>query len=148
LYLLQSFKGVKDIILFGKANYFISRFKYHNSKSFKLNIKYVTLQNIPRLWFEVVGVVGLVFLISFLINQGRPFETIVPTLSIFIVSAFRIIPSLNRTVAAIQTIKYAEPSINLLYRESKNFMFPTHKLENKEIVFNEKIQLKDVYFSY
>lgn len=147
-YLLQSFGGVKDIMLLGKARYFTNRFQYHNKSSFNLNIKYATLQHVPRLWFEVVGVIGLVTLIVSLIYQGRPLEAIVPTLAVFVAAAFRIIPSLNRMVAAVQTIKYAEPSINRLYAENLTFQELANEVESSLLGFREKIELRDVAFSY
>lgn len=147
-YLLQSFGGVKDIMLLGKARYFTNRFQYHNSASFNLNIKYATLQHVPRLWFEVVGVIGLVILMISLIYQGRPLAAIIPTLAVFVAAAFRIIPSLNRMVAAVQTIKYAEPSINRLHSESQDFKDLDLEVQTKSLPFKDKIELKEVHFSY
>ena len=147
-YLLQSFGGVKDIMLLGKARYFTNRFQHHNTASFNLNIKYATLQHIPRLWFEVVGVIGLVLLMVSLIYQGRPLEAIIPTLAIFVAAAFRIIPSLNRMVAAVQTIKYAEPSINRLYDENLGFIDLEAEVVTQPLAFKDEIELKEVQFSY
>jgi ABC-type multidrug transport system fused ATPase/permease subunit len=147
-YLLQSFGGVKDIMLLGKARYFTNRFQHHNSSSFNLNIKYATLQHVPRLWFEVVGVIGMVLLIVSLVYQGRPLEAIIPTLAIFVAAAFRIIPSLNRMVAAVQTIKYAEPSINRLHAENLAFQELADQVETNPLRFREKIELRDVAFNY
>jgi ABC-type multidrug transport system fused ATPase/permease subunit len=147
-YLLQSFGGVKDIMLLGKAWYFTNRFQHHNTSAFNLNIKYATLQHVPRLWFEVVGVIGLVTLIVSLIYQGRPLEAILPTLAVFVAAAFRIIPSLNRMVAAVQTIKYAEPSINRLHAENLTFQELANEVESSLLSFREKIELRDVTFSY
>jgi ABC-type multidrug transport system fused ATPase/permease subunit len=147
-YLLQSFGGVKDIMLLGKARYFTNRFQHHNSASFNLNIKYATLQHIPRLWFEVVGVIGLVILIISLIYQGRPLAAIIPTLAVFVAAAFRIIPSLNRMVAAVQTIKYAEPSINRLHAESQDFTDLEMEVATQPLPFKDKIELREVNFSY
>jgi ABC-type multidrug transport system fused ATPase/permease subunit len=147
-YLLQSFGGVKDIMLLGKARYFTNRFQYHNSASFNLNIKYATLQHIPRLWFEVVGVIGLVILMVSLIYQGRPLAAIIPTLAVFVAAAFRIIPSLNRMVAAVQTIKYAEPSINRLHTENLDFKDLGEEVAIEPRFFKDRIQLQDVHFNY
>lgn len=147
-YLLQSFGGVKDIMLLGKARYFTNRFQHHNKSSFNLNIKYATLQHIPRLWFEVVGVIGLVILMVSLIYQGRPLAAIIPTLAIFVAAAFRIIPSLNRMVAAVQTIKYAEPSINRLHSENLDFKDLEDEFVTKAFHLKDTIQLQDVHFNY
>jgi ABC-type multidrug transport system fused ATPase/permease subunit len=147
-YLLQSFGGVKDIMLLGKARYFTNRFQYHNTASFNLNIKYATLQHIPRLWFEVVGVIGLVILMVSLIYQGRPLAAIIPTLAVFVAAAFRIIPSLNRMVAAVQTIKYAEPSINRLHTENLDLKDLGEEVAIEPLFFKDRIQLQDVHFNY
>lgn len=147
-YLLQSFGGIKDIILLGKARYFTNRFQHHNSSAFKLNIKYATLQHVPRFWFEVVGVIGLVILVVSLIYQGKPLAAIIPTLAVFVAAAFRIIPSLNRMVAAAQTIRYAEPSINRLFDENITFQELADEAEINMLPFKDKIELRDVTFNY
>lgn len=147
-YLLQSFGGVKDIMLLGRALYFTERFKKHNSDSFNINKKFVTLQQVPRLWFEVVGVIGLVILIASLVYQGKPLASIIPTLAIFVAAAFRIIPSLNRLVAGFQTIKYAETSINRLSVELNGIEDLKKVNSIEEISFEKHIQLDEVVFNY
>jgi ABC-type multidrug transport system fused ATPase/permease subunit len=44
---------------------------------------------------------------------------VVPTLALFSVAAFRLMPSVNRVLGAVQTLRYSLASINALYEEFK-----------------------------
>jgi ABC-type multidrug transport system fused ATPase/permease subunit len=51
-------------------------------------------------------------------------------------------------VAAVQTIKYAEPSINRLFEENLTFQEFTNEVASTPLVFYKQIELRDVVFSY
>ncbi|HAH50374.1 MAG TPA: ATPase [Balneola sp.] len=147
-YLLQSFGGIKDILLLGKAKFFAEKFEHHNRISFNLNTKYTTLQSVPRLWFEVIGVISLVLLIFVQLSKGLELASIIPTLAVFVAAAFRIIPSLNRIMASVQTIKYAGHSIDIIHNEFKDLEIDLTAEETSKLTFKNEIELKNIKFKY
>jgi ABC-type multidrug transport system fused ATPase/permease subunit len=74
---------------------------------------------IPRLWLELLAVAGLATLVITMLAQQREMATIVPTLGLFAAAAFRLMPSVNRTLYAAQTLRYNLPVVNTLYEEMK-----------------------------
>ncbi len=151
-YLLQSFGGIKDILLLGKANYFTKNFTKNNKISFKINTKFTTLQSVPRLWFEVIGVIALVCLIFVQLAKGLSLQQMLPTLAVFVAAAFRIIPSLNRIMGSIQTIRYANHSINIIYDEFEKLNDEQNEMRfettNEKLPFEQRIELNGVKFKY
>jgi ABC-type bacteriocin/lantibiotic exporter with double-glycine peptidase domain len=75
---------------------------------------------------------------------------LIPVLGVFVAAAFRLIPSANRIIGSIQQIKVAEPIVELLYREFNeiNNEIPTHNKNPNNLVFKNKINLKNISFSY
>jgi ABC-type multidrug transport system fused ATPase/permease subunit len=74
---------------------------------------------LPRLWLELLAVVGLATLVIVMLAQGREMATIVPTLGLFAAAAFRLMPSVNRVLNSAQALRYYLPVVNTLREELK-----------------------------
>ena len=116
-HLQQGMGGVKDVKLLGRELDFLERFRVHNEQSAYVGQLQSTLQQLPRIWLELFAVIGLAMLVISILAQGRGLEAIIPTLGLFAVSAFRIMPSVSRVLGAIQALRYGLPVVNLLYKE-------------------------------
>jgi ATP-binding cassette, subfamily B, bacterial PglK len=148
-HLLQGLGGVKDVKLLGREENFVSQYSIHNIARFKILAKQNTLGQLPRLYLELLAVIGLAGLVILMVMQNKSLELLLPTLGIFIASAFRMIPSFNRIMGAMQQIRYAKPVVNLLYDEFK--MIRSNKLNSqvsKKINFKKDIAINSVYFKY
>ncbi len=116
-HLLQGLGGVKDVKLMGKEEYFFTEYAVQNQKYAKITMKVTTLALIPRVYLEVLAVVGLAGLIVLMVIQNKPMDLLMPTLGVFVAAAFRMIPSVNRIMTSIQTMRYSEPVLDVLYDE-------------------------------
>ena len=65
--IVESFNGIKQIKLLGKEYSFINKFKYHAKKAFNAEQKNFFLSQMPRIWLELICIVGLTLLIIILI---------------------------------------------------------------------------------
>jgi len=52
-----------------------------------------------------------------MIGQGKPVEALLPTLGLFAAAAFRIMPSVNRLLSAVQNMRFYLPVIDTLHSE-------------------------------
>lgn len=148
-HLLQGLASVKDVKLLGREDDFLAQYKFHNVKTFHAYKFYTILTNIPRLLFELLAVVGLATLVIIMVGQGRDIESIIPVLGLFAAAAFRLMPSVNRALSAVQTIGYSLPVINILSDELCNsFQESVSTSPNKDIFFNNELKLTDVAYSY
>jgi ABC-type multidrug transport system fused ATPase/permease subunit len=103
---------------------------------------------LPRLWLELLGVAGLATLVLTMMAQGRDLATIVPTLGLFAVAAFRLMPSINRVLIAAQALRYCRPAIDTLHEELK-LAAPDPRLPGGAAsIFRQDICLSAVSFSY
>ena len=121
-HLQEGLGGAKDVKLLGREKDFLARFEFHNTKSAKIWKLQTTLQALPRLMFEMLGVLGLAILVITMLEQGYDTNSLIPVLGLFAASAFRFMPSVNRILGAIQNIRYNLSSVDLLYEESLHEM--------------------------
>jgi ABC-type multidrug transport system fused ATPase/permease subunit len=115
----QGFGGIKDIKVLGREDAFYGEFKKHNESYYKVMMRIGILNLFPRAYLEFLAVAGLSILIVIMVLQGRSLETLLPTIGIFVAAAFRMIPSVNRVMASMQTIRFSKPVIDTLYDEFK-----------------------------
>lgn len=148
-HLLQGLGGVKDVKLLGREENFVYEYSSHNIARFKILAKQNTLGQLPRLYLELLAVIGLAGLVVLMVMQNKSLELLLPTLGIFVASAFRMIPSFNRIMGAMQQIRYAQPVVTLLYDEFK--MIRSNVLNSqvsRKINFKNDIVIDKVYFKY
>jgi len=147
--ILQGLGGIKDIILMGRDDYFLNEYQMHNDANAKIQIRVTTLGLVPRLYLELLAVIGLTGLIVVMVVQEKPLNLLLPTLGVFVAAAFRIIPSVNRIMVCMQGIRNTRPLIDLLYSEFK-IIEETNLTQPPATgnIFSKNIILKDVSFSY
>jgi len=109
--LLSGFGGVKEIKLFGRDREVIDTHKksvYGNARTvYMFNV----ISNVPRAMFEVLAVfsVAVTIVLSKLRDASSDEATLI--VALFGVVAFRMLPSINRIVVALQQISITRPGI-------------------------------------
>ena len=109
--LLSGFGGVKEIKLFGRDREVIDTHKksvYGNARTvYMFNV----ISNVPRAMFEVLAVfsVAVTIVLSKLRNASSDEATLI--VALFGVVAFRMLPSINRVVVALQQMSITRPGI-------------------------------------
>ena len=146
-HILQGLGGIKDIKLSGKEEYFFEEYSRQNLNYTNINIRVNTLSQIPRLYLEFLAVLGLATLVVVMTFQSRSIETMLPVLGVFLASAFRMIPSVNKILASSQVIRMGVPVVDGLYNEFlllKDIPIVGQGLLN----FSKDITLKNVVYQY
>lgn len=151
-HLQQGLGGVKEVKLYGREDDFLKQFSLHNYESARTNGNQVMIQQFPRLGLEFLAIFGLAMLVFVMTFSGVELITIVPTLGLFAAAAFRLMPSANRLLGALQTLRFHSPVIDVLNRElSVNVILDntsTASIHNDFKPFEREIQLKQVSYTY
>ena len=116
-HLQQGFGGIKEIILSGKLNYFIKRFRQPNHISGLMNKREYIFQYVPKQGVEIIAICGLVGMCLFLISQGKPKDEVTHMLGLMATAGFRMIPSFSRILNNLQSIRYGWASVDALSDE-------------------------------
>ena len=148
-HLQQGLGGAKDVKLLGREDDFLAQYRVHNIQSARVGQLQSTLQQLPRLWLELLAVAGLATLVLAMLSQGRNMASIVPTLGLFAAAAFRLMPSVNRVLAAIQAMRYGLPVINTLHEELQlEAPESAARNNNGSVAFQHEISLAGITYTY
>ncbi|HUR92443.1 MAG TPA: ABC transporter ATP-binding protein [Gemmatimonadaceae bacterium] len=147
-HLQQGLGGAKDVKLLGRERDFLTQHEVHHVQSARVGLLQAVLGSLPRLWLELLAVFGLSILVLTMVAQGRETASIVPTLGLFAVAAFRLMPSVNRVLSAVQYVRFTRPVINTLYDEIKSLAPEAARATSGPLEFRTEIHLDDVSFAY
>ncbi len=112
----------------------------------KANATYSFLDAFPRLFLETSGFSLIILLLVVLLYLTQSnVSHMLPTLSLFVLALYRLLPSANRIVSGYNTLMYYHKSIDIVSDELK---VTQENLKNKTVQFNQKIELINVDFSY
>jgi ABC-type multidrug transport system fused ATPase/permease subunit len=147
-HLQQGLGGVKDVKMFGREADFLQQYRIHNYQSAHVAQLQSTLQQLPRLWLELLAVSGLAILVISMLVQNRPLEAVLPTLGLFAAAAFRLMPSVSRILGAVQALRFGMPMIDVLHAEL-NLKIPDAAGNQKPSApFHSSIELNHVSYTY
>lgn len=148
-HLQQGLGGAKEVKLLGRENEFLKQYGTHNVQSAWVGQLEATFQQFPRLWLELLAIVGLAMLVVAIISQGRDIADIVPTVGLFAAAAFRLIPSVNRLLGAAQSLRYGNPVIGILSKElNLTTVEPAPEAPHDFRPFEKDIRLVGVNYTY
>ena len=146
-FMQEGFDGIKIIKLLGRENFFYNKFRTHNFNLSRISMIVVFFQSIPRLMFELVGIILITFSLFILYNSGKDIIQITQILSIYVAASFRILPSINKIVSGAQLLKLTRPAMDVLYNELNNFR-QDEEISNENFVFEKKIEVNIETFKY
>lgn len=146
--LQQGLGGAKDVKLLGRENEFLTQYALHNVQSARVERLQTTMNQFPRLWLEFLSVSGLAILVISMLIQGRALESVLPTLGLFAATAFRLIPSVNRILGALQALRYSKPVIELLHAELQLETSEVDDTTSRRTTFRSALELRQVTYAY
>ncbi|WP_249313308.1 ABC transporter ATP-binding protein [Lederbergia citrea] len=154
----QGLGASKEVKVSGKENFFVNAYTKQSQISANNSRYMMMLDQTPRLFIETLLVSIVLITMLIIIFQGTNTSQIVSTMALFAMAAFRLMPSINRIMAMITTIRYSQPALAVIYedlfmnKEEYSNSNPTNGIEllsNKEgKYFNDSIDLSEVSFRY
>lgn len=154
--LQESFTLIKFIKIVGNQEYIRKSFELQNFRSLHQETIAAFIGRTPRIVLELVTVLSISLIILFLFQSGQSFESMIPLLTLLVVSLIRFIPSVGVILVGINQYKFHHVSLLNIYN-----IFSFHdkkikekKLENnhentiQETIFKKDIQFSSVDFAY
>jgi ATP-binding cassette, subfamily B, bacterial PglK len=139
--IVESMNAIKEIKIFFKESFFLKRF----TKSLK-NYSYTsrifeTYQATPKLMLEFLGVFCLASILIINTMLGYELDLVISTIAIFGISAFKLLPSLSRIIAATQFFHHFYPVMNTIVEEL-NKTNETDNIEKSDGILEKKFHSK------
>ncbi len=148
--LSQALASIKEIKIFYKISQFVESFNFILLNSVLIRRNKLFFQQIPRYCLEMFLILSFCIL-AILVNKGKPQQDIIALLSVLGISAFRLLPSLSRSITYLQNINFGKQSFNIIFNEinydiSSNIDCKNFKL-NKDDKF-KNLKIKNLSFQY
>ena len=151
-YMMQGLGGIKEIKIANKEKE-VTDIYYKNSLNMKkVNFLYSSFNQTPRLILEFLAMTALIFLLITFVNLDYPFIEIISYFTIILAAFVRLLPSANKIILSLMNLSFYKPSLNTLFDEliANTSYLSTNpsKLEKNNFLFKEKIEIKNIDFSY
>ncbi len=148
----DGFGGIKDTLILGRQENFIQRFFNTSNKVAIAGATNQALTQIPRYFLEFLAFTGLVLIVLSVhtMNNGN-ITNALPTISLFAVAAFKILPALQilySSVSMIQGNISAVNSIKLDLQNSQNSSIRAKFSKKSTNIFQQSIKLENITFTY
>jgi len=109
--LLAGLGGIKEIQLFGRESQVVDTHRTSLYKASRVVYLYKLLQDVPRATFEIVAVMGVAVLIVASTVSGQRLEDATLVVALFGVVAFRMFPTVNRIIQAVQQLTFGNVAL-------------------------------------
>ena len=150
----QSLGAIKELKILQREEYFIDSYKTNYKKLIWGARVNELIAALPKYIVETVAMVGLVFaiIIKLLFGHGA-LETFIPQIAVFAVAAFRLLPSVGRVNAYINSIMYNKASLDMIYDDLKEIdSEPVQEIEWQEKkekwIFTKGVTVEHVSYHY
>ena len=113
----QGLGAVKDVQVLGREEWFVNEHRERQTLDANLLRRINTVQAIPRLWLEVMAMAGLAGLVAIMLATGKDIDKIIPTVGLFAVTSFKVLPSINKLVSSKQSLKVSRSTIETIHHD-------------------------------
>lgn len=148
--ILESLNGIREVKLYNAENFF-----FQNLTKNKINLASVTTNHntfnlLPRYYLEFISVLIVIVFMIAMVLLNKPISSLITIIGIFIAAVFKMIPSINKILSALQNIKYYRHSIDLILDElnSSSELNYLKKNTKQDFIFKKKIKIKSLSFKY
>ena len=146
-FISESFSAIKSIKILSRENFFLDKFKQQVHSISKIQFRVTFLDSLPRNILEYTLFVSILLIFFYLIKNDYSNQNIIQMLSVYTLSAFRVVPLMNRLLGHMQRFKHAYPSVEKLINENEQKIIHKKKQIGK-IKLKKNITLNIKNFSF
>jgi ATP-binding cassette, subfamily B, bacterial PglK len=142
---------IREIKLLAMENFFQKKFNLHVNAMIPLGIKRTVFGILPKITFEFIFITIALGMIVYINFMKLPFEEFFTIFVIYVLAAYRIIPSLSGLSVAYQKLKFGLPALELVIKElQEKDQYPKdfNNSMNGNFQFDKEIEAKDISFKY
>ena len=144
----EAFGAIKEIKVSGSEKNFVNRYsdpaKNLASKQALLGL----ISSLPRFALEAVAFGGIILIILYLIAQTGNFNDIIPVIALYVFAGYRLMPALQGIYRSAAQIKYATPTLDTLYEDSRNLKSKIPTNDKNRLHLKKNIILKNIFYKY
>lgn len=149
--IIEGFGGIKETKVLDREEYFITDYRKNYITFSECYRKFQLLSIVPRPLMETVCIGGMMSVVILKILNQVNLSYFIPTLSVFVVAAFRMLPSFGRITSFTNMIVFNKSAVEAVYNDVKimNELDELKTTENtNELLFANSVDIKGVAYSY
>jgi ABC-type multidrug transport system fused ATPase/permease subunit len=147
--LQESFGAIKEVNIYNVQNQFTFIFKKLSDEVAKNAFMQMFYMKIPKIWFEMIIVFTTFLLLFFNLLYDFDNKKILITISIFLISSIKVLPSISVILNSFQNIKFHENSLTTILEDIKIYKQEQTNIKNNNIImFKDEIKFSNVSFHY
>ncbi|HIW37022.1 MAG TPA: ABC transporter ATP-binding protein [Candidatus Treponema faecavium] len=141
----ESFGNFKFITLRGNDADMLKRFNSINRQKTRTMIISTMMSTLPRCLIESFGFIVLIAVVVYIVWQYQSAQSVIPTISLYALSMYRILPALNRSMSSISALIYNQKAMDIVYED---LQLPVRKEGDEPVDFQRTIRADNISFSY
>ena len=152
--ILQGLGGFKEARVLNRESLFLKQYNKFAKKGIGAAIYQTVVKSLPKPIIETLLITGILVVTLIMIFEGRSFNQIIPTLTLFGVAAVKLMPIFNTFVQQITSIRYSADAVyavseDLEYLEKQSAIEEEKNLKTVErINLQKEIVLDNVSYKY
>ena len=150
--IIEGFGGIKETKVLGREAFFINDYRQNYDAFSECYRKFQLLSIVPRPMMEAICISGMMSIVAIKILRGVDLAYFVPTLSVFVVAAFRMLPSFGRITSFTNMVIFNKSAVDAVYNDVKimNELETRKESADKDdrLVFDDSIEVKDLVYAY
>lgn len=147
----QVLGGIKEIKILEREHFFLENYNSNAKIYAQKQRKYQLVMVAPRPIMETVCVGSLLLIVALKLMSGVSIAYFMPTLSVFAVAAFRMLPSFGRITGCMGTITFQKSAVDGVCKdieEAEDLLRKSQSIELGHLEFKEKILVKNISYKY
>lgn len=142
--------SIKEIKIFNIENFFKSFFHKNVASNENYFLKNSIIMAMPRVLLEMISAVGIILLIFFYITINKELMSLIPFLSLIVISIIRLMPVFSNISNALSYSRITKSSFDHIFYQISS-LHTNYELQNinKEIItFRNEMRLENISFRY
>lgn len=145
----EAFGGIKDVKVLQREASFVERFRPASWQFSQAMASNSVIAKIPRYFFEAVAFSGIVLLVLYFLKLGKGVGQILPVLSLYAFSGYRLMPELQQLFQAAAQVRFNRAALDDLTADLAIIEDrPVTRQAEEALPFGRAIEVKDLTFSY
>ncbi|MEK6746303.1 MAG: ABC transporter ATP-binding protein [Pseudomonadota bacterium] len=140
--------GIRDVKLLGREDYFISRFAMPSELNAHYHASSGAMAVLPRYLLEILAFSTMIIVILALLTREESLNDILPTLALYAVIGYRMLPALQQAFHSITLIRFHTPAMLELCNVLNVDKADDKQYGISDITLGKEINLQNVSFTY
>ncbi len=143
-------QGIKTVKTYGSEEGFIDRYRRDTAVLAKVHPRLRLMYQTPKQFLEIVAFTGIITVTLVLYLKTEDIGQVLPTLTLFAVAGYRLLPALQQVFGAVATIRTHQSVLEAMYDDLVAGLSWENKppVAPRPLPFTSDITLQDVGFHF